>query len=123
MARCLSVLLLAASFGCGGLDRDVEAFVTITQGVYGQTTFLDDVCPSGCEPQYKSMKLVVSGKTPPQAAVTITSDDKGFFQLGTEPGDFEICTEFDRCIEFTVAANAKIRLDYEMSAGPGWSNP
>ncbi len=112
--------LLAA---CGAsIDRDVSDRVTISQGVFGQTTRHDDV---GSNPvEYHQMDLVVFAAPRAQGVepvARVTSGERGFYEVELAAGDFEICTTFDRCAQFSIGEGERARLDYEFGAGPGWS--
>ncbi|AEI68721.1 putative lipoprotein [Corallococcus macrosporus] len=54
---------------------------------------------------------------------SVTSNEEGFYEFALEPGDYRICTTFERCTDFTVGTGEAVRLDYEFSVGPGWSRP
>lgn len=110
--------------GCSedaAIDRDVEDQLTISSGVYGQTTARDDV--AAYNPiEYHQMSLAVFSsidRTTPIA--NVTSSVNGFFEVALSPGDYAICTAFQRCSEFSVADGQCVRLDYEFSEGPGWA--
>ncbi|MCP3102293.1 hypothetical protein LZ198_25820 [Myxococcus sp. K15C18031901] len=115
----LSALVLGG-LACGG-DFDPEVAVSISQGVYGVTTFVDDVCPSGCDVEATSMTLVVRALPSEEEVATPKSDRDGFFQVELASGDYRLCTTFDRCTDFSVATAERVRRDYEMGPGPGWS--
>lgn len=108
-----------SSVACGDVDP-VEA-VTISQGVYGMTSYVNDVCPSECEREPRSMTLRVKSLPHDADVVSVTSNEDGFYEASLVMGDYRICTTFGRCTDFSVGVNEVVRLDYEMSVGPGWS--
>ena len=117
-----AVLGLCACSGGGNetVDRNVEGRLTITQGVYGQTTSQDDV---GDNPvQYYSMNLAIFPKGETTNPInTVTSDAQGFYQLGLDPGAYSLCTSFNRCTNVELKAGECVRLDYSFSIALGWS--
>lgn len=114
--------LAACSEASPGIDRQVEDRLTISSGVYGQTTSLDDV--GNNSPQYYPMTLSVFTSQDHNAAVaSATSDQRGFYQIQLAPADYAICTSFDRCSPVSVTDRQCVRLDYSFSFGPGWSEP
>ncbi|NVI96906.1 hypothetical protein HV824_02050 [Myxococcus sp. AM009] len=114
----LAVMSLS-SLGCG--DFNPEEAVTISQGVFGMTTYVDDVCSSGCEREPRSMTLLIKSLPQDTDVASVTSNEDGFFEAELALGDYRICTTFERCTDFSVGSNEVVRLDYEMSLGPGWS--
>ena len=112
-------------FGCASdnaaaeIDRRVEDRLTISTGVYGQTTAQDDV---GNDPvEYNPMTLSVSARGDSTPLAEVTSDDNGFYEIPLSPGNYSICTSFGRCTDFEVGEGQCVRLDYEFSVGPGWA--
>lgn len=114
----LAVMSLS-SLACG--DVDPEEAVTISQGVYGMTSYVNDVCSSGCEREPRSMTLLVKSLPQDTDVASVTSNEDGFFEVALELGDYRICTTFGRCSDFSVGSSEVVRLDYEMSVGQGWS--
>lgn len=109
--RLLAIVFAAA---CGDVDEDVEDRLTITQGVYGQTTLRDDV---GDNPREAiEMTLTVSAGTLDANTKLgdVTSGDQGFYEYPLDAGDYVICTSFQRCTTFSVAAAQRVRLDYRL---------
>ncbi len=108
------------SAGASGVDRNVEMRLTISSGVYGQTTSQDDVGDHA--PEFNSMEMSVfqseSGDAPIAKA---KSDEVGFYEVALQPGDYSICTSFARCSTFRVEQDQCVRLDYEFSAAIGWA--
>lgn len=106
-------------------DPYVEDLLTISQGVYGQTTSHDDV---GYNPVVVNSHFTVLAYTsqPPQNMedaepyASDISNERGFYELGLEPGVYWICTTFGRCVELDLGTEL-LRLDYEFGVGPGWS--
>ena len=120
---CALLLLAMSGIGCDddspNIDRDVEKRLTIATGVYGQTTSQDDV---GDHPvQYNRMDLSVFATDGDTALETVPSDDVGFYEIPLPPGDYSICTSFQRCADFRVQSGQCVRLDYEYGVGPGWA--
>src|ERR1700737_3440396 len=95
----VSALAIAA---CGGtttaVDRNIGPRVTVATGVYGQTTEYDDVGAQNM-PVYKmDLRLVgADGAT----VKTMTSGDRGFYEVAVDAGAYRICTSFDRCQAIT----------------------
>jgi len=119
IAGCIT-LALACGEANISVDRQVEDHLTIASGVYGQTTSVDDV--GDHSPQYYPMTLSVFNSSDHNAVLaSARSDERGFYQIQLSPGDYAICTSFDRCTSFLVSDGQCIRLDYEFSVGPGWS--
>ena len=122
-ASWTAFVLLA--LGCGGapsIDRQVETRLTITSGVYGQTTSVDDVGPSS--PEYFPMTLsVFNSQDQDIALASARSDEVGFYQIQLSPDNYTICTSFDRCTALLVLTGQCTRLDYEFSDRLGWSAP
>lgn len=116
-------ILLASSLlaGCGGsVDRNIEGRVTLSQGVYGQTIDYNDVAPGSFEYMSEKLRVFAAPRGDSAAIAETTSDDRGFYEIQLETGDFEICINADRtCHAFTIAEQARIRLDYQ-SFEPGW---
>lgn len=92
LTRALPVLLLVS---CGGLDKNVESQVTITQGVYGQ--LLAGCDTPGCSTSYLPSRdvglfdvQVVRNDAGvfPAPLVHVTSRDRGFYEIGVDAGSF-----------------------------------
>jgi hypothetical protein len=116
----LSCAALLSGLACTSVDPIVEDRLTISSGIYGQTTSLDDV--GDHSPEYMSMELTVTPSSDDGARVsTVRSDEAGFFESELLPGSYSICTTFGRCADFDVQPGQCVRLDYEFGPGPGWS--
>ena len=121
-AGCVTFALTACGEANTSIDRQVESQLTIASGVYGQTTSVDDVGSNS--PQYFPMTLSVFNSEDHNAALAnARSDERGFYEIQLSPGEYTICTSFDRCTPLPVSDGQCIRLDYEFSVGPGWSAP
>lgn len=124
-SRLWHCLLIPWSLSCAsaqsdhGIDRQVENRLTISSGVYGQTTSVDDVGPS--EAEYFRMSLHVSAQGDWTSRATITSNEVGFYQAPLPAGAYSICTSFDRCTDFEVAEGQMraARLRVQRRAGLG----
>jgi hypothetical protein len=129
------VLGLAVALGCGSSQPslpDADKLVTIQQGVYGITTSQDDVGdnPVVSKPNFS---ILVYGDVPPLSIgqnglpdvppplAETHSDESGFYQLELDAGRHVFCTSFLRCVWLDVPVDQRVRLDYEYSVGPGWS--
>lgn len=130
MKTTLTLLLSLLLFACGPqikeeeLDTHVEDLLTISQGVYGQATSVDDVCTPTCERNYATMTFNVHSATDPSLpGVEVKTGERGFYEVALDVGSYEICTSFGRCKQFVVQPQQLVRLDYEFSNGPGWSSP
>lgn len=110
--------IVACGVACG--EFDPEAARTISQGVYGLTEYVDDVCSSSCDPEPRSMSLLIHTLPDRELVASVKSDDDGFYEVELASGDYVICTSFERCTDFQVEPGQTVRLDYEMSVGPGW---
>ncbi|MGZ6139388.1 MAG: hypothetical protein ACXWLA_01885 [Myxococcaceae bacterium] len=111
--------------GCGttGIGHDVEGLLTISQGVYGQTYQVDDVCPGhACEVSAVSVEMTVSGALLPSSATVQSGGRLGFYELALPVGDFESCVAqaFQRCTQFSVSPGQRIRRDLEYGVGGGF---
>ncbi|SEU25110.1 hypothetical protein SAMN05443572_10749 [Myxococcus fulvus] len=111
-------VVVACGMACGQFDP--EAARTISQGVYGLTESVDDVCSSSCDPEPHSMSLSIRTLSERELVVSVKSNDDGFYEVELASGDYVICTSFERCTDFRVEPEQTVRLDYEMSVGPGW---
>ncbi|GEN10046.1 hypothetical protein MFU01_50830 [Myxococcus fulvus] len=111
-------MVVACGMACGQFDP--EAARTISQGVYGLTESVDDVCSSSCDPEPHSMSLSIRTLSERELVVSVKSNDDGFYEVELASGDYVICTSFERCTDFRVEPEQTVRLDYEMSVGPGW---
>ncbi|HSD87528.1 MAG TPA: hypothetical protein VLB44_08430 [Kofleriaceae bacterium] len=107
-------VLLAAS-ACGdAVDRNIEDQITIQQGVYGLLVSGCDT--SGCQDQPAAGETVlVYAPGNSHVLSTVTSDNKGVYQVDLEGGDYTLCTY--SCTLISVPAAAKIRADW--TSGPG----
>ena len=113
-------LFAVAVAGCGGsFDRNIESRVTISQGVYGQTVSYDDAAPVSHDYLTGNLKVFTAPRNDSPAVAETTSDDHGFYEVELAPGDYEICINGNLCHAFTVAAQSRVRLDYQ-SFEPGW---
>jgi hypothetical protein len=124
-----AIFVALAALGCGGggegIDRHVEDLVTIDQGIYGQITSADDV---GDADHAYLAGFGVDVYTIPDGTVlgtplanTVSGQERGYYELALDAGDWLVCTRFQRCVIVTVAAGQRLRLDYEFSNAPGWS--
>ena len=122
--RTASIFALVSLNSCG-VDPNIESMLTIHQGIYGQTTSASDVAPDTSS-HYNQMEIRVFPEMSTFAGVppiaTTTSNDRGFYEIALEPGSYQLCTSFGRCVTATVQANSHPRWDYEFSAGPGWTS-
>ncbi len=128
--RWLPSLALAAVLGCdhqgGGIDRHVEDLVTIDQGIYGQVTSVNDVgapdtayVPAFPVSVFPVPDGIVLGSP---IASAETGPDRGFYQVALDAGDWVVCDWARRCVTASVGPAQRLRLDYEIGPGPGWSN-
>lgn len=127
MTRRLSLLLAAlpvmavGGSACG--DSNPLDALSIAQGVYGLTTYADDVCTWECDTGPMSMTFSLRALPGETDVASVRSSREGFYEVALEPGSYRICTTFERCRDFTVEEGQLVRLDYEFSVGPGWSAP
>lgn len=114
---------VALSAACtDGADTNVERFVSIGNGVYGQTTTFDDVGNNSVEPHSMMLRIEhADGHTDSVAPKSVTSDSRGFYELAVGAGSYRICTTFDRCESLTISTDQLWRCDYELGPGPGWN--
>src|SRR6266513_1535567 len=108
--RNLLFLFLPFAAACG-VDRDIEHRLTITTGVYGQTTSFNDV-GANMSPKYYQMDIELRGRDDVHLANT-RSADQGFYEIATAPGPYRICTSFGRCTNIDIAVDQRLRCDYE----------
>ncbi len=127
-ARSIPCLALLALVACGSerktVDRHVEDLVTIAHGLYGQIITVNDVgnTDEAYQPGFTvDVYALPSGVALGPVLATATSGDRGFWELGLDAGDYVVCTAFQRCVAVTLASGELLRLDYELSVGPGWS--
>ncbi len=117
--------VVVGMLGCGspGIGHDVEGLLTISQGVYGQTYQVDDVCPGQvCEVSAVSVEMTVSSPVLPSPATVQSGDRLGFYELALPVGDFESCVPqaFRRCTRFSVSPGQRVRRDLEYGVGGGF---
>ena len=126
-AALMSISLTSTACFEEEFDPYVEDRLTVSQGIYGQTTSHDDI---GYNPVVVNSDFTVLAYTsePPQNLdgaqpfASDVSDERGFYELSLQPGEYWICTTFGRCIQLDLGTEL-LRLDYEFGAGPGWSVP
>ena len=122
----LVFILLIISCGSengGGIDRDIEKFVTIENGIYGQVTKVNDI--GNNNPSYaegftiniykKDDELIKSN-----IVASATSTTFGFYEIELSGGSYNICSFFNRCNNLELGVDQSVRCDYEFSVGPGW---
>jgi hypothetical protein len=121
MKIAIALVLVVAVPGC----VDQNPAPSISQGVYGKTTSLDDVCPSECKSEPRSMQLVIrvvpSVPSGPAVATVTSDEDNGFYELELATGNYEICTLSGRCSRFSVGLGEQVRRNYSFSLLSGWS--
>ena len=107
MAYRLSMRLVALAVavlgGTACREFDPEDALSISQGIYGMTTYVDDVCRGECEVEPISMTLLVQALPGETEVASVQSNRDGFYQLSLEPGQYRICTTFGRCTDFSVS--------------------
>jgi hypothetical protein len=99
------------------VDRDVEARVTVTHGVYGQTVIWNDDDDGPYPLVDYEFDVTATNATAPAPVI---SDDVGFYQLELDAGSYRICTTWSECGTFTVPATGVVRFDYDGSHAQGW---
>jgi hypothetical protein len=124
----LSVLMAAA---CDDSEPSVDECPrrapSVTRGVYGCITSVDDVGDPEVRVQPDFGVEIFLEKPPATpddglaAYSEAESDPVGFFEIELAAGDYWICTRFRRCVELVVPESGSVRMDYELSLGPGWS--
>jgi hypothetical protein len=132
--RCAAAAaVLASSLGCGSttLDHHVERLLTIRQGIYGQVSVINDVCPDGVCPEAPvANELSVFGSALPSPVPVRSSATLGFYELALPQGSFEICYRYpssppdpsppDACSAFAVVEEQRVRRDLRFGLGGGW---
>jgi len=127
----LSVPLLAvAACDDDPIDRDIEGEVTIENGVYGQLSTQQDHVGTSAHvlPDVRVTAYAGSPVTIVEMAIT---DDRGFFQMETGPGDFAMCTNMATpaqgtsnpgpCTIVTVRDSGNVRRDWVQNlSGGNW---
>ena len=108
MQRITSLFLvsLGVTAGCG---IDIEELVTIEQGIYGEYTHYQNTGDSlsqvasqnaivsifspedGVTIDTYNSEYVETGTALPEALVTTTTDDNGFFEFDLDSGDYLLC--------------------------------
>jgi hypothetical protein len=109
------VFLLVTGCGSDAVDTDVEQFVTIQQGVYGQTTVYDE--ETG-KVKTESIELLVLREE--TRVRELASDSRGFYEAQLDPGDYRICTFLRVCTDLRVEAGKRVRKDHERGPARGW---
>lgn len=129
--RRAAIVVLLTLVGCTPepIDRRVEQFVTITRGIYGQATFIDDMGSDDAD-YLPGLRIDVFPAPPIVPApgddlgLPVASTESGwhgFYELTLEPGEYVACTAFRDCAAVTIGEGGLARLDYEVGPGPGWS--
>jgi hypothetical protein len=117
----LLLVLVSLSATCtpsrGIVSRDVEARVTVTHGVYGQTVIWNDSDDGPYALVDYEFDVTATNATSPAPVI---SDDVGFYQLELDAGSYRICTAWSDCGTFTVPATGVVRFDYDGSSALGW---
>jgi hypothetical protein len=136
MHRVTLIGLFAIAFvslpACGpdGIDTNVERFLTIHQGIYGQTLVRNDAGDTSLS--YATGRAVASyataAATAPEALTT--SKEHGFYELALAVGPHHICVgalledgsfqPWDSSIDVVVAEDEVSRHDHENGPGRFW---
>jgi len=110
-------------------EMEFDELLTISQGVYGQATKLDDVGENDIV-SYEGFGIDVFDEPPStdpddgmETLVSTETVDQGFYEIELDTGNYCICTTFRRCVSVNVVENRLLRIDYEFGVGPGWSFP
>ncbi len=119
--------LLAGCAGTNDIDRDIEPGITITQGLYGQLTFVSD---AGRVPPriYADASATAFAAGTMTLDIGTTSDANGVYQLQLASGDYTVCTQGRTpadgianeggCLSITLGAG-RVRRDWEATIGGG----
>ena len=127
----LVVLISYSCVGCSSddekINREIEDLLTITQGIYGQATSYDDVGdnPVRYNPGFRIEVFDQIPSFDPADGIeplqSVVAGERGFYEIELETGSYCVCTTFRRCLSADIFESELLRLDYEFSAGPGWS--
>ena len=116
--------LLLAGCGGNGIDRHVEPLVTIDQGIYGQATSVNDVGDPDVQVlwgfEVDAFAVPSSGTELAATEGSATTASMGFYEIALPAGEHVVCTASRRCVTATVPQGGLVRLDCELSVGPGW---
>jgi hypothetical protein len=107
--------------GCGGgIDRDVEKYVTIDQGVFGQIVIGDDLGTED-DAYYSGLNIQLLPATGSTSVATAVSNDRGFYEMAAPPGDYQICGTLhgDWCKAFAIPMGLR-RVDGRITGGLLW---
>ena len=123
MKHLLTFALSLSFLACGNAQQPPpRPSPSIKQGVYGFTSYFDDVCTSVCEVRHTSMSIVAMRDKRDDVAYTATSaKETGFYEIAMAAGTYQLCTTFRRCTTITIEQDKLVEANYEMGAGPGWS--
>ncbi len=117
-------LLVLCLFSACGVDVCREKSASISTGVAGCVTERDDstASPATIKANFGVRVFDVEPNDSTAPLASTKSDAHGFYELALTPGHYWLCTDFLRCTQQDVQASAVNRVNYEFSAGPGWSN-
>ncbi len=118
--------LLAIGCGVNPQSKEAEtnpaARITIAHGVYGVVTRLDDVCSAPCAATPLALELQLRAPAGGSSPYAIrSSGNDGFYEVAAEPGTYDLCTSFGRCERIVLRDGERLRADYELGVGPGWT--
>lgn len=122
-----SIFAPLLSIGCGVAPQSKEAEtnptarITISQGVYGVVTRLDDVCAAPCATTPLALDLQLRDPAGASPYAIRSSGSDGFYEVAAEPGTYDLCTSFGRCERIVLRDGERLRADYELGVGPGWT--
>ena len=107
------------------INSDIEKYISVNQGVYGQTTSFNDVGSNNSIKYLPGFIVKVFKDTQPLADSTpiaqTQSDSVGFYEIPLDTGEYLLCTSFDRCVKVFIDTVKLLRCDYSFSIAPGWS--
>ena len=90
--RTLWLLVALTACDSDPIDRNIEGEVTIDNGVYGQLSLAADHIGNSAMVLDNVHVTAYTTDSPPKVLMSTSSDERGFFQIQTGPGDFGLCT-------------------------------
>ena len=123
------VFVLFVAVGCGssgdggGIDRDVEKYITIENGIYGQVTIVNDVGNNDAS-YMEGSKINIYMKDDELIESNIvasgTSDAFGFYEIELSDSSYKICTITNQCKNLDLGMAQIVRCNYEIGVISGW---
>lgn len=126
VALCLVSLVACNDSKQSNTLPDIDNYVSIAEGVYGQVSYVDDVGSTSesviedFEIHVFTMPFKSSDFGTSTPLISTSSNSVGFYEIPLQVSTYCICTDSGRCAGVNLEDKSLIRIDYEMSVGPGW---